>query len=70
MAPNAPKPAAVRVVLTTSEGPILIALETARAPITAGNFLKYVDHKRFDGASFYRASQVPNAPEPGLIQGA
>ena len=64
-----PKPATVRVVLTTSEGPILIELETARAPITAGNFLKYVDQKRFDGASFYRASQVPNAPELGLIQG-
>ena len=65
----APKPATVRVTLTTAEGPILVEVETERAPITAGNFLKYVDQKRLDNTSFYRASKVPNMPELGLVQG-
>jgi len=59
----------VRVKLDTAEGPILLELYPDKAPITAGNFLRYVDEKRFDGATFYRASKVPNAPEFGLVQG-
>jgi peptidyl-prolyl cis-trans isomerase A (cyclophilin A) len=59
--------ATVRVVLQTSEGPITLELETERAPATTGNFLKYVDQKRLDGTTFYRATKV--APELGLIQG-
>lgn len=65
----APKPATVRVSLLTSEGPILLELEKERAPITTGNFLRYVDAKRFDNMTFYRAVNVPNAPELGLVQG-
>jgi peptidyl-prolyl cis-trans isomerase A (cyclophilin A) len=56
-----------KVVLATGEGPILLELETERAPITAGNFLKYVDGKRLDGSSFYRA--VPIGDSHGLVQG-
>ncbi|WP_294391012.1 peptidylprolyl isomerase [uncultured Sphingomonas sp.] len=63
----APPAATTRVTLTTAEGPIVLELETSRAPITAGNFLKYVEQKRFDGASFYRA--VPIADGYGFIQG-
>lgn len=65
----APKPATVRVSLLTSQGPILLELEKERAPITTGNFLRYVDAKRFDNMTFYRAVNVPNAPELGLVQG-
>lgn len=64
-----PKPLTVKVSLVTSEGPILLELEKERAPITASNFLRYVDSKRFDNATFYRAVSVPNAPELGLVQG-
>lgn len=64
-APAAP----VRVKLETGDGSIVLELYPDKAPITAGNFLRYVDGKRFDGATFYRASKVPNAPEFGLIQG-
>lgn len=60
-------PATVRVLLHTSAGDILVALETERAPITAGNFLHYVDTRRLDGQSFYRAMHT--APDAGLIQG-
>lgn len=58
------------VVMETELGEIVIALETERAPITAGNFLRYVDEKRFDGTVFYRAMRLDWGPQPnGLIQG-
>jgi len=56
-----------RVRLETSAGPIVIEVEIEKAPITAANFLKYVDEQRFDGTTFYRAMQA--APGQGLIQG-
>jgi peptidyl-prolyl cis-trans isomerase A (cyclophilin A) len=57
-----------RVKLQTAHGPILIELEVERAPVTSANFLKYVDQKRFDGISFYRALTFPGRPDLGLIQ--
>jgi peptidyl-prolyl cis-trans isomerase A (cyclophilin A) len=63
---TAPKPATVKVTLTTVEGPIVLELEKERAPITTANFLKYVDQKRLDGIGFYRAVKVQ--PGFGLIQ--
>lgn len=65
-APPAPKPATVRVVLTTELGRIVLELEKERAPITVANFVKYVNAKRFDGIGFYRAVTV--APGFGLVQ--
>jgi len=65
-APPAPAPATVRVVLQTGEGAIIVALETERAPVTAANFLRYVDQRRFDGITFYRAMTI--SPADGLVQ--
>lgn len=62
-----PVPATVRVALETSLGTITVAVEVERAPITAANFLRYVDQKRLDGTSFYRAD--PIQADFGLIQG-
>jgi peptidyl-prolyl cis-trans isomerase A (cyclophilin A) len=59
-------PPTVRVALETNLGTIVVELETGRAPITAGNFLRYVDARRYDGATFYRA--MTTAPRQGLIQ--
>ena len=60
----------VDVVLETTMGDITVALETERAPITAGNFLKYVDEGRFDGTVFYRAMSLDWGEQPnGIIQG-
>ena len=61
--------ATVRVVLTTTMGPITVELEKERAPITASNFLKYVDQKRFDGITFYRRVQTPGTVDHGFVQG-
>jgi len=58
--------APVRVALATSEGEILLEVDVARAPVTAANFLRYVDQRRFDGATFYRAMR--GGPDRGLIQ--
>ncbi|MEM6828065.1 MAG: esterase-like activity of phytase family protein [Pseudomonadota bacterium] len=58
------------VILETSRGDIRIALEVERAPITAANFLRYVDEGRFDGTVFYRAMSLDREPKPnGLLQG-
>ena len=65
-------PLAPRVTLTTREGVIVIEMATAKAPITAANFLRYVDQKRFEGTTFYRASTPPGEPNKGdygLLQG-
>jgi len=42
------------VVMDTSLGPITIELDRAKAPITADNFLKYVDAGFYDGLIFHR----------------
>lgn len=57
----------VKVRLETTEGVIVVALAPDRAPITTANFLSYVEKKKFDGITFYRAVNV--APGYGLIQG-
>jgi peptidyl-prolyl cis-trans isomerase A (cyclophilin A) len=69
----APAPAApavaedlVPVRLTTSAGPIVLALDRGRAPVTTANFLRYVDAKRLDGIDFFRAMRLEWGP--GLIQ--
>jgi peptidyl-prolyl cis-trans isomerase A (cyclophilin A) len=63
-----PAPATVKVVLKTSLGDIVLAVETERAPITSANFLRYVDQKRLDGSDFYRAMAVGDDGQYGLIQ--
>eukprot|EP00913_Durusdinium_trenchii_P015305 g14366.t1 len=47
-----------RVVLETTMGDITVSLETERAPITAANFLRYVDEDRYDATKCYRAMRV------------
>ena len=56
-----PLPAQSREVLVrieTSLGNIDLAIDVARAPITAGNFLKYVDGGFYDGGRFHRATRA------------
>jgi peptidyl-prolyl cis-trans isomerase A (cyclophilin A) len=62
-------PATVDVILHTALGDIRVALETERAPITAANFLRYVDQKRFDNITFYRGVKVGDDGMYGLVQG-
>ncbi len=57
--PSAP----VRVVIETDAGRIEVAIDTAAAPATAGNFLRYVDDSFYDGTSFYRVVTPDNQPD-------
>lgn len=68
---SAPAPAheIVKVIMQTKQGDIHLAIEKGRAPITAGNFLRYVDQKRFDNITFYRAMKVDEEGKYGLVQG-
>ena len=69
-AQDTPAPRTNLVALETTMGTITVRIETERAPVTAANFLRYVDEKRFDGIVFYRAMRLDWEPQPnGLIQG-
>lgn len=72
--PAEPLPDIVRVRLETDAGPIVLALDAKRAPVTAANFARYAESGRFDGTSFYRAAPTKGAdgkvvPGRGFIQG-
>jgi peptidyl-prolyl cis-trans isomerase A (cyclophilin A) len=49
-----PAPAPVVVVFETGKGVIEIEVDVARAPISAANFLRYVDAGLYDGGRFHR----------------
>lgn len=57
------------VRLETEAGAIVLRLEAEKAPATVANFLRYVDQKRLDGTSFYRAMLVGEPGRFGLVQG-
>lgn len=60
-----------KVRLETAQGVIVLELYVDKAPITARNFLKYVDRGLYNGATFYRASRPDGytATDYGVIQG-
>ena len=67
--PAKPLPDAVQVALNTTLGPIVVEVDVKHAPVTATNFVRYVDQRRFDGIVFYRAMHLPwGDPPNGLIQ--
>lgn len=67
--PGTPAPKLAHVAMETELGTIMLALDEGRAPVTAGNFLRYVDQKRFDGITFYRVMRLDWGKQPaGLIQ--
>src|SRR5512134_1856675 len=57
---QAAPPAPVVVVFQTELGTITMEVDVARAPITAANFLKYVDGKFFDGGVVNRSVRPDN----------
>ncbi|VAV98073.1 Peptidyl-prolyl cis-trans isomerase PpiA precursor [hydrothermal vent metagenome] len=50
----------IRVVMETSAGNIELELYADAAPVTVGNFLKYVDSKYYDNGKFYRVVRMDN----------
>jgi peptidyl-prolyl cis-trans isomerase A (cyclophilin A) len=64
-----PLPDTVKVRIETEIGAITIAVDVKHAPITATNFIRYVDAHRFDGTTFYRAARAIGNDKEGFIQG-
>lgn len=61
-----PAPALPRVKIDTTAGSFTVEVETVKAPVSAANFLHYVDQKKLDGITFYRTCKV--ADKFGFVQ--
>ncbi|BAH38030.1 MAG TPA: peptidylprolyl isomerase [Gemmatimonas aurantiaca] len=57
-----PTPGTVAVRIETSLGTILAEIDSARAPISARNFLRYVDSSAYTGGRFHRTVTMDNQP--------
>jgi peptidyl-prolyl cis-trans isomerase A (cyclophilin A) len=58
-----------RVGISTTLGDIVVEVYPDEAPISAGNFLRYVDEARLDSAVFYRVVTLENqSGSPVLIE--
>jgi peptidyl-prolyl cis-trans isomerase A (cyclophilin A) len=70
-----PQDGEVLVRVETALGNIDIGVDATRAPITSGNFLKYVDGGFYDGGRFHRVTRpdnytpaLPDRPAMEIIQ--
>ncbi|PWB80453.1 MAG: peptidylprolyl isomerase [Candidatus Methylomirabilota bacterium] len=62
----------VVVVLETTMGSIEVTVDPVRAPLSAGDFLRYVDRGLYDEAAFYRVVRQGNdhgTPPIEVVQG-
>ncbi|HWR16640.1 MAG TPA: peptidylprolyl isomerase [Terriglobales bacterium] len=57
------KPKQTNVMLRTQVGEIVIEVDSAHAPITAANFLRYVKAGFYNGGVFHRTVTLQNQPE-------
>lgn len=64
----------VLVRLETGLGPLTLEIDTRSAPVTAANFLNYVDAGSYEGGQFHRTVRPDNQPSDairiGVIQGS
>jgi peptidyl-prolyl cis-trans isomerase A (cyclophilin A) len=52
-----------RVRIQTELGDIVIEVDQAKAPVTATNFLRYVDAGHYDGGTWHRTVKMNNQPD-------
>jgi len=52
-----------KVIIETELGNITVAIDQRKAPISATNFLRYVDDQRYKETSFYRVVKMNNQPQ-------
>ena len=62
----APAPDPVRVVVETDMGTFELDVDVDRAPVTATNFLRYVDGGHYDGGAFFRTVHADNQPNDSI----
>ncbi len=56
----------VRVVIETEMGAFELEVDVGRAPVTAGNFLRYLDGGQYDGGTFFRTVHADNQPDDSI----
>lgn len=61
------KPALVSVRIETDLGVIEVEIDAANAPVTAANFLKYVDGGYYTGGRFHRTVKLDNQPNNKVL---
>lgn len=55
-----------RVLMRTEKGDIVVEVDLERAPVTAANFLRYVDAGLYDGSTFHRTVTLANQPDDAV----
>jgi len=55
-----------RILIETELGDITVEIYANKAPLTAANFLKYVDEHTYDGSCFYRIVTMDNQPDKNI----
>ena len=65
LAPPAPDDP-VRVVIETGMGAFELEVDVDRAPVTASNFLRYLDGGHYDGGTFFRTVHEENQPNDSI----
>ena len=53
----------VTVIFKTEAGDFVVAVDSAHAPLTSANFLKYVDAGYYNGGAFHRTVKPDNQPD-------
>ena len=66
LAAGCDKGSLVTVEFETNLGNIVVAVDTVAAPITATNFLRYVDSGFYEGGSFFRVVRMDNQPADSI----
>ncbi|MDE2661778.1 MAG: peptidylprolyl isomerase [Gemmatimonadota bacterium] len=56
----------VLVVVETEMGAFELEVDIDRAPVTAANFLRYVDGGFYDGGAFFRTVHADNQPDDSI----
>ena len=56
----------VLVVVETEMGTFELEVDVDRAPVTAANFLRYVDGGFYDGGTFFRTVHADNQPDDSI----
>ncbi|MYE33335.1 MAG: peptidylprolyl isomerase [Gemmatimonadales bacterium] len=56
----------IRVVVETELGAFELEVDVDRAPVTAANFLRYVDGGFYDGGTFFRTVHADNQPDDSV----
>lgn len=61
-----PAPSQVALVIETERGNIDVVLDSAKAPVTVANFLRYVDKGAYTNGVFHRAVTLANQPNDSV----